>query len=174
MTPFLGSRERLVLIRDGYYSIDPRRSRRAAALLALDRGVPAAAIARQCGCSRATVYAWLHLYKQYRDPAALSPGQPRRRPTPEEQSEAARLVNALEWEPVAGWPPMSERAREALRRDALHHRDPGRRLASAMAWAIERGVSPTRVGLALGISRQGVHSAWKRRRIALIALRERD
>jgi transposase-like protein len=73
MTPFLGAWERLVLMRDGYYSTDKRRSRRAAMLLALDQGTSAATVARMSGCSRTTVYYWLHLYKQYRNVAVFSP-----------------------------------------------------------------------------------------------------
>ena len=67
MTPFLGAWERLVLMRDGDYSTDVRRRRRAAMLLSLDRGNSAATVARMAGCSRTTVYYWLRLYKQYRD-----------------------------------------------------------------------------------------------------------
>ncbi len=77
MRPFLEDLERLVLLRDGYYSMDTCRRRRAAMLLALDRGTSATWIARMAGCSRATVYYWLHLYKQYRDVDVLSRGKSR-------------------------------------------------------------------------------------------------
>jgi transposase-like protein len=83
MTPFLGAWERLVLMRDGYYSADKRRSRRAAMLLALDRGNSAATVARMSGCSRTTVYYWLHLYKQYRDVAVFSPATNRQTASPQ-------------------------------------------------------------------------------------------
>ena len=75
MGPFLGTRERLILVRDGYYGAGRRTSRRAAMLLALDRGETPSAVARAVRCARTTVYYWLHRYLQHRDVCALRGGK---------------------------------------------------------------------------------------------------
>jgi transposase-like protein len=166
MAPFLGASERLVLIRDGYYSPDLRRRRRAVMLLALDRGVPASSVARTVGCARTTVYYWLRLYQEHRDVEALSGGFSRSgglRPT-----RTAAVLNSLKPDatrrtrrPAA---PMDARARRRLRLDAEVHPDPRRRLGAAMAWAMERGVAAEHAAHVAGVSRQAVYRAWGRAR----------
>jgi hypothetical protein len=169
MTPFLGAWERLVLMRDGYYSTDNRRRRRAAMLLSLDRGNSAATVARMSGCSRTTVYYWLHLYKQYRDVSVLAfdkvPGDQRAK------ARACARVNSLEPESAGrrcrlpgGLLPLKRTERNNLCREALTEPQPRRKLVAAMAWAIERGIPPLRVAKAAKVSRQSARQAWLRAR----------
>ncbi|MCU1376839.1 MAG: hypothetical protein JWO68_4125 [Actinomycetia bacterium] len=173
MSPFLGPLERLILIRDGIYSTDPRCARRAAMLLALDRGATPSSIARGAGCHRTTVYYWLRLYKEYRDPAVLSGGEPQSAGVPRPGDRAAAVL-ALRPEPLPrgarpARAPLDPLALAALQFEAEHDPRPRRRLASAIAVACERGVPASKVALAAGMSRQAAYRAWARRSAPLRA-----
>lgn len=167
MPPFLDALERLLLIRDGYYSADPHRSRRAAMLLALDRGMPLSSVARSAGYARTTVYYWLRLYLHHRDPATLagrdSATAGRR------GAEMAAAMNAMPGDrEAAGVLGLDEAARHALRLDAEVDPDPALRRRAAILWALERGVAASHVAHVAGTSRRNV---CRMRRAAVARLR---
>ena len=94
---FLGPVERLVLIRDGFYSPDAGCRRRAAVLLALDRGSTLTGAARSARCNRGTVYRWLGNYLEQRDVAALGDGRRRYTGRPRSlQRDLAARAEALD------------------------------------------------------------------------------
>lgn len=156
MPPFLDALERLLLIRDGYYSPDPNRSRRAAMILAVDRGDSAASVARSAGCSRTTVKYWVRLYRHHRDPGALSGGRSDK--IGRRAIEMAAALNAMAGRAakarVLGLDP---EGRRRLRLDAEIAPDPTQRRRAAILWAVERGVPAPHVAHVAGISRQAVH-----------------
>lgn len=169
MPPFLDAVERLILVREGYYSSDACLNRRAAAILALDAGTRVASVARLAGCSRTTVYAWLRLYQYHRNPEALSGSQSGSQwyHSGRRGFEVAAALNAMEGRrSVRSGLGLEKPARHALRLDAHIAADPRQRRRSAILWSLDRGIPPAHVAHVAGISRQAVHQMVKRVRKA--------
>ena len=161
MKPFLEALERLQLVRDGYYSDDWGQHRRAAMILAVDRGTPVSSVARLAGCSRTSVYYWIRLYRHHRDPEALANAHSRG--LGQWDAEVAAMLNAIEGrEPPL---PSVEAATTGLllRLDATIAADPRRRRKAAILWALDRGVPPTHVARVAKVSRQAIHQLRRRR-----------
>ena len=128
-------------------------------ILGLDRGLSVAEVARGAGCHRDTVYYWLRAYMEYRDVKRLSGVDPtwgRENP-----AASASAVNALGPTPGRAEGTLGAEARAALEHESRTLPEPRRRLRAAVAWALERGVAPTRVAKASGMSRQAGHKAWR-------------
>lgn len=161
MLPFLDAVERLILVRDGYYATDHAQSRRAAVILSLDAGKSVASVARLAGCSRTTVYTWLRLYEQHRNPQALRGSELER--IGQRGFEISAALNAMPGNlKSARGLGLDVKARNALRLDAMVAPDAKRRRRSAMLWALDRGVPLPHVAHVAGVSRQAVHQLQNR------------
>lgn len=167
---FLGTIERLILVRDGFYSPDPDCRRRAAALLAMDRGATLSDVARSANVSRDSVYRWLSNYLQQRDPAALRDNRSRHagRPWHRRRDLAARAAAVLA---LADGGPRGGAGRlglDAAARDVLvaSARDatlpPRTRFRAALLFAIDRGLPNATIARAGGCDRHTVAKAPSR------------
>ena len=164
---FLGPAERLILIRDGFYSPDSGCRRRAAVLLALDRGSTLTGAARSAKCNRSTVYRWLSNYLENRDVAALGDGRrrfaghPRRR----QQRLAGRAdtlaaLAASRPETPPGRLGLDPRSRAALAALAVDPAAPPRtRYRAALLHALDRGATVATITRAVGCDRATVADA---------------
>jgi hypothetical protein len=166
MPPFLGPVERLILIRDGFYSPDARCHTRAVALLALDHGYSVRSVARSVRCSRLTLYRWLDRYLEKREVAALSDGRSResRRRTRRlkvARAAALRELAATVSDPAVYRLDLDPAAREVLQRAASDAEPcPIRRYWAALLVAFDRGVPVAEITrTAGGISRRTVYEA---------------
>jgi transposase-like protein len=168
MPPFLAPVERLILIRDGFYSPDARCHTRAAAILALDQGHSLRSVARSVRCHRDTLYRWLDKYLEKRDVAALSDGWTRaaRRRTRRLWPQRAAALVALAGEfgrPEAepGRLNLDPAARAILARAASEaEANPARRYQAALLWAFDRGLPVSAIArTAGGISRRILYEA---------------
>lgn len=163
MPPFLGPVERLVLIRDGFYSPDARCHARAAALLALDRGHSVSSVARSVRCARETLYCWLDRYLEKRDVAALCDRRTRAAHRRARRLRPARAAALVELARACGRPEaepgrlgLDPAAREVLARTAsAAEPDPARRYWAALLLAFDRGVPVTDIARAGGGLRRG-------------------
>jgi hypothetical protein len=168
MPPFLDPVERLILIRDGFYSPDARCHTRAAALLALDRGHSLRSVARSVRCDPDTLYRWLDKYLEKRDVAALRDGttaEGRRRSRRLLPARAAALVELAGEHgrpgPEPGRLALDAAAQALLERTAsAAEPDPTRRYWAALLLAFDRGLPVAEVArVAGGLSRRTVYEA---------------
>jgi hypothetical protein len=166
MPPFLGAAERLVLMRDGFYSPDARLHTRAAALLALDRGHSLGGVARSVRCDRDTLYRWIDRYLEKRDVAALCDGRTRdalRRARRLKPARAAALVELAKLGRPANEPgrlDLEPSAQEALARLAsVAEPDPIRRYWAALLLAYDRALPITDIARVAGCHRSTIYEA---------------
>lgn len=175
MPPFLDPLERLILIRDGFYSPDARTHTRAAAILALDYGHPLRRVARSVRCDHTTLYHWLDRYLEKRDVAALGDGRTRdvrRRTRRLKPARAAALLELAHAAPPAEPPrlPLDPPARDALARLATDAEpDPTRRYWAALLFAYDRRVPVTDIARVAGCDRRTVREARARHLPRLLA-----
>ena len=162
MDPFLTPVERLLLVRDGYDSPDPACRRRAAMILALDRGMKVSHVARAARCDPSLVTYWRDRYLDLRDVASLRSRDRKPKPTMALQIARLRRVAALVGtHPEGGRLPIDADARAVLAAQADAPDLPLRRRAAALL-ALDRGATLHAVGLALGSHRGCIHHLRRR------------
>jgi len=165
--PFLSPVERLVLVRDGFYAVDPACRRRAEVLLSLDRGAALSEAARTARCSRSSIYRWLSHYLGERDPAALGDNRRRYAGRSRERrrvwtARAGALLALTAMRPDAG---PGRLGLEAADRAALAgvaadpDAAPRDRYLAAMLRALDRGVPISTIARAAGCDRKTVYRA---------------
>ena len=162
MRPFLEPVERLVLIRDGLYHHDDACRRRAAMLLALDRGSTLSAVARSSRCQWSTVKFWLSRYLENRTPACLLDARNpavRRSQSPLIPIRARAVLALAESAPASspGHLGLDPSARDALLHAARATSDPAARLRSSQLLALDRGVAASVIARASGCRRTTIH-----------------
>lgn len=166
----LGPVERLILIRDGFYAPDAATRRRAAVLLALDKGATVMAAARSARCNRSSVYRWLANYLERRDPAALGDNRRRAAGGPRQRDRrllerAAALVALADARPEPaddglGRLHLDRSGRRALWLLALDPAaTPRLRYRAAMLRAVDLGLPTTTIARAVACDRQTVTNA---------------
>jgi len=175
MPPFLDPVERLILIRDGFYSPDARCHTRAAAILALDRGQPLSRVARSVRCARDTLYRWLAKYLENRDVAALRDARTRDARRRTRRLKAGRVAALIELaasvpDPETGRLGLDPAARESLGRlAAAAGSDPARRYWAALLVAFDRRAPVADIARAAGCAANTVYEAPARHLPGLLA-----
>jgi transposase-like protein len=166
MPSFLGPLERLELIRDGFYSPDRRQHTRAAALMALDRGLSMSRVARSVKCDRDTLYRWRDRYLEIRSPAALQDGRGRaarrakaRRRAPRAAALVALAAARGRVAEAPGRLRLDPAAQQHLARLAAGSPDLTRRYRAALLWAYDRACTITDIARVAGIDRHTVYQA---------------
>lgn len=166
MPPFLDPVERLILIRDGFYSPDARCHTRAAALLALDHGHPVRSVARSVRCDPDTLKRWCARYLENRDVAALRDGRTResrrrtRRLTHTRAAALHRLAHAAGAEAAASRLALDPVAQGILQRAAsAAEANPTHRYWAALLWAFDRGATISAIARAAVCCRRVVYEA---------------
>lgn len=174
MPPFLDPLERLLLIRDGFYSPDARLHTQAAALLALDRGLPLRDVARSVRCDPDTLYRWRDRYLENRDLAALRDARSRhaaRRTTRLRPARTAAVLALAEHHPGpdARRLGLDDDARARLAAAAADPKStPARRHWAALLLAYDRGVPVTHIARATACSRRTIYEAPARHLPAIL------
>lgn len=142
MQPFLDPAERLVLIRDGFYSDDEAVRQRASMVLELDRGSTYTSVARSQKCHPRTVKYWYLRYLERRSPAALRPANDPHRRYEDKANHAsrARALVALAESHHGRRLPWSAAERDRVIHDARCAANPRLRYRQAILFALDRHV----------------------------------